>query len=113
MLVITASGNWARETVPANCPAGSVPSKLLALLAKIEQGTGVNGWSGFNVVNVLTPLLATPICNQLVWPVNAPAPKSISTVNKPLVTFTELLVTGPAAAMALALVLLNSVNCKL
>ena len=83
-------------TTPLTWLTGSVPDKPLAVFAKTAYGVGVNCWRGAKVVNVLTPLVSTPICNQLVAPVNTPGPKSISTVNRPLVTPTALLVTGPA-----------------
>src|SRR5208337_1461924 len=48
---------------------------------------------------LLARLVSTPISNQLVSPFHTPGPKSISTVNNPLVTKTAVLVTGPATAV--------------
>ena len=39
-----------------NCVAGSVPDRLLAVLAKIAYGTGVNCWRGASVVKVVIHL---------------------------------------------------------
>ena len=62
----------------------------------MAYGTGVNGWRGVRVVKLLTPLVATLICSQTPSPMNTPGPKSIVVVNRPLVTPTALLVSGPA-----------------
>src|ERR1035437_1854374 len=104
--------NRAKGTVPLNCAAGNVPSRLLAVLARMAYGVGVSSWRGFSVVKLLTPFVSTPIANQLVWPVNTPGPKSTSTVNSPLVTMTPLVGTGPATALP-PLLTLNSENVRL
>lgn len=85
-------------TVPLIWPAGIIPVTLLAVVAKMEYGTGVSCCLGDSAVKVPTPLLATPICSQLVTPWNGPEPKSIVTLKRPLVTPTPLVVTGPAVA---------------
>src|ERR1039458_10885621 len=69
----------------------------------MAYGTGVICWRGASAVTGRAPLVSTPICNQLVAPVNAPGPKSICTVNRPLVMNTALLVTGPAVATPVVL----------
>ena len=89
----------------------AVPA-MLALDDQIAYGVGVNSWRGAKVVNVLTPLVAAQISSQLVAPVNATEPKSTSTVKRPLLTVTPLLVTGPAMAIPLLLVL-NSEKVRL
>ena len=48
----------------------------------------------------------------MVAPVNTPGPKSTAVVNRPLVTLTLLLVTGPAKGTPVRLVL-YSVNARL
>ena len=112
LTVMELLANWLLATVPANCDADTVPLKPLALSAAIAYGTGVNCWRGVSVVKGLAPLVSTPISSQLVWPVNTPGPKSTSTVNRPLVTTTALLVTGPAMGTPPVLVL-NSVKVRL
>ena len=84
--------------VPAlNCPGPMEPLKLLAVVAKMANGTGVSCWRGVKGMKLLAPVLvSTLISNQLVGPVNGSEPKSICTVNRPLLTMTPLLVTGPA-----------------
>ena len=64
----------------------------------------VNCWRSATVVKALPQFVSTPICSQLVWPVKAPGPKSISTVNRPLVT-------GPATTPP-PLLALNSEKVK-
>ena len=71
-------------------PAAFAPS------AKMAYGVGVSCCRGASVVKLPAPLVSTPISSQLVSPFQTPAPKSIITVNRPLVTTTALLVTGPA-----------------
>jgi hypothetical protein len=53
---------------------------------------------------VLTPFVATPICNHAFDPVNAFVPKLIGVVNNPLLTMTPLLVIGPNMAVPFAFV---------
>ena len=98
-LVTTAAGNCAAEIVP------------LTFAAVMAYGTGVNCWRGASVVKLFAALVLTAIASQLLVPVNAPDPKSTSVVNRPLVTATAVLVTGPAMATPVLLVA-NSVNVR-
>src|SRR6266566_8383687 len=90
----------------------TVPLAMPALSAKIAYGDGVNCWRGASVVKLLAKLVSTPICNQLAAPVNTAGPKSICTVNRPLVAMTPLVTTGPATALP-PLLVLNSQKARL
>jgi hypothetical protein len=70
----------------------------------IAYGIGVICCLGVNVVKLPLPLGSTAISSQLLLPSNA-VPKSISVVNKPLLTLVALFVTGPAMATPVTLVL--------
>src|ERR1039457_1584323 len=102
--VTTATGNCASGSTPLTWLTGSVPDNPPAVPAKTAYGVGVIGWRGASVAKAVAPFVRTAISSQLDVPVKAPAPKSTSTVNTPLVTRTALLVTGPAMATPLVLV---------
>ena len=65
------------------------------------------------MVKVLPPLVRTPIYSQLFAPVKTPEPKSIVTVNRPLVTQHGVVGHRPGDGGNVALVLLNSVKVRL
>ena len=82
---------------------GARQSGGIAALGKngIRGGRGL--LPGTQRGELLLPLVSTAICSQLLWPFHTLPPKSIVTVNRPLVTATALLVTGPATAVPPAL----------
>ena len=83
---------------PLSCVAGNVPLKLTAVRAKRLLGAGVSCWRGVRVEKLFAPLVLTAISSHLSGPVNA-FPKSTVVVNRPLLTATAVLVTGPATRL--------------
>src|ERR1035441_9699608 len=84
--------------------SGTVPEKLLVVLAKMAYGVGVNFWRGLSVANEPPPLVRTPISNQRSAPEKF-APKSSVAVKRPLLTtvavFVTVLPTCPAPLLTL------------
>ena len=61
----------------------------------------VSAWRGVRLVKAPLPFVRTAMSSQRAPPVNTPPPKSSATVNKPLVTPTEAVVTGAATMLPL------------
>jgi len=49
---------------PTSCVLCSVPSRLLAPVAKIAYGTGKIGWRGVSTVKLVAPMARTPMSSQ-------------------------------------------------
>ena len=73
------------------------------------MGVDKTAWRGASVEYEAAPLVCTrPISSHSRWPsVKGLLPKSTATVNRPLLTLTALLVTGPETRIPPVLVLNN------
>ena len=90
------------EYVPPSPPLGNTPRRLLAPPAKIAYGDGVRPCRGVSAVNAPPPAGRASICSHRSPPLKTPLPKSIVTVNKPLLTAVAEFVTGPATTVPAA-----------
>jgi hypothetical protein len=88
-------------SVPVNCAAARLPTRLLAEFAKMAYGVGVIFWRGNSAVKFVTPDARTAMSSQRSGPVKMPAPKSSVTSNSPLLAGTERFVSEPLMAFPL------------
>src|SRR5688572_20806429 len=83
---------------PLIAPEGTLP----ALSARTAYGVAVNNCRGESACSTLAPLVPARTSNQRSPPSKDAAPKFSVTLNRPLLTATAELMTGPAIGTAAA-----------